>query len=247
MHATSAIYIIESCIKDVFSWLVANKLSANPNKTEYLLFNSKNINLQVININLDSDVISPSYSVKNLCILFQFDMSLDYHISSIIESCFVKLRDFHLIRPLISKTAAITLANSFIHSRLHYCNSLFYGIPYYSIHRLQKVLNIATRIITHSFRSLHITLVLKSLNWLHIIYHINFKICCITHRVLSLHEPHYLSSLFSFRSNSHSPFVLPLLAHCYYYISIKNHMVFVHFHMLHLISGITYLIIFLLH
>ena len=43
------------------------------------------------------------------------------------------------------------------------------------------------------------------------------------------------------------PFVLPLLAHCYYHKSIKNHMVFVHFHMLHLISGITYLIIFIMH
>ena len=59
-HASSAVSIIESCIKDVFSWLVANKLSATPNKTEYLLFNSRNINLQIININLDSDVISPS-------------------------------------------------------------------------------------------------------------------------------------------------------------------------------------------
>ena len=37
------------------------------------------------------------------------------------------------------------------------------------------------------------------------IYRLNFKICCITHRALSLYEPHYLSSLFSPRSNSHSP------------------------------------------
>ena len=43
------------------------------------------------------------------------------------------------------------------------------------------------------------------------------------------------------------PFVLPLLAHCYYHSSIKNHMIFIHFHILHLISGITYLIILLLH
>ena len=37
-HTSSAISFIESCIKDVFSWLVAYKLSANPNKTEYLPF-----------------------------------------------------------------------------------------------------------------------------------------------------------------------------------------------------------------
>jgi hypothetical protein len=203
-HASSAMSIIESCIKDVFSWLVANKLSANPNKTEYLLFNSKNLNPQVININLDSSIISPSYSAKNLGVLFQSDMSLDNHISSIIKSCFVQLRDFRRIRPLISKTAAITLANSLIHSRLDYCNSLLYGLPNYSIHRLQKVQNTAARIVTRSIRSSHITPILKSLHWLPINYRINFKICCITHRVLSLHEPRYLSSLFNLRSNSHS-------------------------------------------
>ena len=43
------------------------------------------------------------------------------------------------------------------------------------------------------------------------------------------------------------PFALPLLAHYYNHTSIKNHIVFVHFYMLHLISGITYLIIFVLH
>ena len=107
----SAVSIIESCIEDVFSWLEANKLSANLNKIEYLLFNSKNINPQVINIiNLDSDIISPSYSTKNLIVLFQSDMTLDNHISSIIKSCFVQFRDFRHIRPLLSKTAAITLA-----------------------------------------------------------------------------------------------------------------------------------------
>ena len=63
---------------------------------------------------------------------------MDKRISSIIKSCFLQLRDFRRIRPFISKTAAITLANTFVHSRLDFCNSLFYGLPKYSIHRLQK-------------------------------------------------------------------------------------------------------------
>ena len=125
-HASSAISIIESCIKDVFSWLVANKLSVNPKKTEYLLFNSRNINSQVININFNS---------------------LSLNLVS------VQLRNFCHIRSLISKTAAITLANSFIHSCLDFCNSLFYGLSNYSNHRLQKVQNTAAHILTRSVHS----------------------------------------------------------------------------------------------
>ena len=115
-------------------------------------------------------------------------MTLDNHITSIIKSCFVQLCDFRRIRPLISKTAAITFANSFIHSRLDYCNyySLFYGLPNYPIHHLQKIQNTAARIVTRSVRSSPITPVLISLHWLPVNYRINLKICCITHFALSL-------------------------------------------------------------
>ena len=37
--ASSAFTSVETCIKDIFSWMIGNKLSVNPDKTEYLLFN----------------------------------------------------------------------------------------------------------------------------------------------------------------------------------------------------------------
>ena len=64
--ASSAFSTIESCIRDVFLWMISNKLSVNPNKTEYFLFNPNNVNLPVNIINLDSNTISPSDSAKNL-------------------------------------------------------------------------------------------------------------------------------------------------------------------------------------
>ena len=50
----------------------------------------------------------------------------------------------------------------------------------------------------------YITRTLKSLHWLPIFFHINFKIYCITHCALSLGEPFYLSTLLTHRSNTHS-------------------------------------------
>ena len=111
-----AISTIDSCIRDVFLWMTSNKISVNPNKTEYLLFHSNNVNPPVNTINLDSNIIFPSDSVKNLGIIFLTDMSLDKHVSSIFKSCFLQLRGFRRIHPFISKTAAITLANAFVHS-----------------------------------------------------------------------------------------------------------------------------------
>ena len=181
---------------------------------------------------MTSDITSPSYSSKNLGVLFQFDMSLHNHFSSDIKSCFMQLRNIRQICPLISKTAAITLANSFIHSRLDNCNSLFYGLPNYYIHHLQKVQNTAARIVTCWVWSLHITLILKSLHWLPVNYRINFKIIASL-IVRCLYMNLIILVLCSAFNQILILFVFPLLAHYYNHTSIKNYMVFVHFHMLH--------------
>ena len=201
--ASSAFTSIETCIKDIFSWMIGNKLSVNSDKTEYLLFNSKNINSPV-SINLNLNTISPSECAKNFGVIFQFDMSMDRHIASVVKTCFHQLREFCHIRSFIPKYAAIILANTFIHSRIDYCKNLFYSLPKYSINRLQKIQNSVARIVTRTSRSSHITPVLKSLHWLPVQYRFNFKLCCITHRALTLGEPHYLNSLLIHRLSSHS-------------------------------------------
>ena len=112
----------------MFLWMTSNKLSVNSNKTEYPLCNPNNVNPPVNTINLDSSIISPSDSGKNLGVIFQTDKFLDKHISFIVKSCFLQLHNFRRIRPFIPKTAALTLANTLVHSRLDFCNSLLQAI-----------------------------------------------------------------------------------------------------------------------
>ena len=64
--------------------MISNKLSVNPSKTEYLQFNPNNANPPLNTINLDSNIISLSDNAKNLAVIFQTDMSLDKHVSSIV-------------------------------------------------------------------------------------------------------------------------------------------------------------------
>ena len=132
---------------------------------------------------------------KNLGVILQTDMFLDKHVSYIVKSCFLQLHDFRRIRSFISKTAAIALANVLVHFHLDFFNSLFYGLPKYSVHRLQKVQYTVACIVSNSSRFSHITLTLKSLHWLPIFYRFNFKIYCVTHSALFMSEPFYLSTL----------------------------------------------------
>ena len=66
------------------------------------------------------------------------------------------------------------------------------------------------------FRSFYITTVLKFLHRLPFKYRIDFELCCITYRALSLGKPHYLNSKLihilkspSFLSSSFNPLMLP--------------------------------------
>ena len=51
--------------------MTSQKLSINPNKTAYLLFNPNNVNLPVNFINLESNNIPPSNSAKEPSLIFQ--------------------------------------------------------------------------------------------------------------------------------------------------------------------------------
>ena len=42
-HATLAFERLKNCLDDVRNWLSVNKLKLNPDKTEFILFGSKNV------------------------------------------------------------------------------------------------------------------------------------------------------------------------------------------------------------
>ena len=88
--------------------MVSNKLSVNPNKTEYLLFTKKKFKNPNCNICTDSNIISPNDSAKNLGVIVHSDVSMD-------KQTYIYAIAKHRIRPFISKTTAITLANAYLY------------------------------------------------------------------------------------------------------------------------------------
>ena len=113
------------------------------------------------------------------------------------KACFVSLRDFRRIRCHLPKSAAITVANALVSSRLDYCNSLFRGLSYKDLNKLQCLQNSAARIVSHTSRFSHITPVLKSLHWLPAKYHSIFKTLTIIYKFLNTGLPKYFSPYLS--------------------------------------------------
>ena len=51
------------------------------------------------------------------------------------------IRELRCIRPYLDFKTASTIATSIVHSKLDYCNSLYYNLPYYQLNRLQQIQN----------------------------------------------------------------------------------------------------------
>ena len=55
------------------------------------------------------------------------------------------IRELRCIRPYLDFKTANTIATSIVHSKLDYCNSLYYNLPYSQLNRLQQIQNCIAR------------------------------------------------------------------------------------------------------
>ena len=179
--------------------MVQNKLKINDDKTEFMIVSSPRVTLdQNINLTIGTSEISLSKSCRNLGVMFDNQVKMDVHINSICRGTHFHLRNIGSIRHLLTDSAVAQLVHALVTSRLDYCNSLLYGLPDTKLHRLQRIQNIACRIVCRTPKQVHVTPLLKDLHWLQVKDRINFKILLLTYRALNDLAPEYISELVRF-------------------------------------------------
>ena len=137
--------------------------------------------------------------MRNLGVIFDSNLDFKKHISSICRSSFFQIRQLRQIRSSLDRNSAIILANSLVHSKIGYCNSLLYNLPGTSIVRLQRLQNSLARVVCNSTKlQSHSMDLLKTLHWLPISERIKYKIAVLTFKVLQHRQPSYLADLISF-------------------------------------------------
>ena len=91
-----------------------------------------------------------------------------YFLYILVEICYYHICKLHCIRPYLDSSTACTIATSIVHSKLDYCNSLYYKLPKSQLSHLQQIQNSVARTVVEAPNSYHITPILHSLNWLRI-------------------------------------------------------------------------------
>src|ERR1043165_9136891 len=176
--------------------MTSNRLKLNPCKSEFIwctAIRRKHL-LDGSTFALGDAEVHPADTIRNLGVHFDSCMTMTAHVSQLVRGCFYQLRRIKTIRRFIPTSTAVVLVNSFIVSRVDYCNSLLAGLPTCQLNRIQSILNSAARVIYGRTPSDHVTDLLRdNLHWLRVPQRITYKLCLITYKSLNDCMPDYIS------------------------------------------------------
>ena len=189
---------INSCISDIRTWMIQNKLKINDGKTEFLVIRSPYASDGIPNqleLSIGEAKVKPQKACRNLGVMFDCHLNMECQIQNICKSAYFHLRNIGAVRSHLPGSATVQLVHALITSRLDYCNSLLYGIPKHKTDRLQRVHNIAARIVARCPKFTNITPVLYELHWLPTYKRIVFKLLLLVYRSVNQLAPTYLCEL----------------------------------------------------
>ena len=143
--------------------MASNRLKLNQEKTDILWCATKH-RLRFLDhspLLLSEAVINPSVRVKDLGVLISNDLSMTSHVNLLVSQCFYQLRRIKNCCRALPRDAVKTLVNSFVTSRVDFCNCLLAGTPALTTNNLQHVLNAAAKVIYGGRKFDHVTPLLR--------------------------------------------------------------------------------------
>ena len=178
---------LTGCMENIAQWMASNRPKLNPAKTDFMWCATRRRQHQLNkdHVTFAGSAIRPSSTVRDLGVMLDSKLSFGPHISQLVSQCFLQLRRIKSCVQVLSMDVRKTVVNSFVISRVDYCNSLLARVPRYQLDRLQSVMNTAARLIVGAKKQDHIKHVLKDcLHWLPIPQRVQFKLCLLTYKAL---------------------------------------------------------------
>ncbi|MCP3849466.1 MAG: hypothetical protein GY694_04395, partial [Gammaproteobacteria bacterium] len=130
------VFKVENCVKEVMEWMKNNKLKCNDDKTEAMLINPKNFNVDVSQLNIGNENVAFADYAKNLGFVIDKDLSMEFHVNNLCKTVYLEIRRLKQLSKFVNKSSLQTLAASFILSRFDYCNALFKNMKKSQIQKL---------------------------------------------------------------------------------------------------------------
>ena len=192
----TVISALRNCLMNVKTWMDENRLKMNDGKTEFIMFGAKKqLGKCKTSIDVNKTVVNNSEVVKYLGTWMDCNLNFKDHIVKKCRTAIINLQWIKLIRPFLNTEACTTLMLGLVISHLDYCNSILVSLPDVSINQMQRVQNLAAKVILGKSKMDSASECLLVLHWLPIFSRIQHKILTLVHKCIRGSAPEYLQNL----------------------------------------------------
>ena len=187
LAAVGAARTMQRAMGALADWMSSNRLRLNAQKTKFIWLGTWQQLAKLDHNALSAEFPNMSFSseVRDLGVLLDSELTLAPHINQVCRSCYYQLRQLRVVARSLTFKAATTLVHAFVFSRLDYCSSIFVGLPWVRMEKLERVHRVAARLIGGFHKTDRISQYMREvLHWLPFPQRISYRIASLVRRCL---------------------------------------------------------------
>ena len=195
---------VESDLTKLSAWFSCNGLKVNPTKTELILFGTASTLKKAAHfmISFDGVVLKPTDSIKVLGVVLDSELSMQQQVNIVTRRCYGGLITLSKLKGTLPCKTLVQLIQALVFPHITYCLPAWAPPTQQQRHRIDKIINFATRLVTNKRRHEHITATRKELDWMSFCALIDYRDSVLVHSAMYCDEgPERLKSLVTFRAD----------------------------------------------
>ena len=189
-------------LENVKNWLIANKLTLNMTKTEFMLIGSRQ-KLQTL-ANPPKPIINGTpikqvTTAKSLGVLIDNNLNWSSHIDKLTKKLASGIGAIKRVRHLVPQATLHTMYSTLVQPHFDYCNVVWGNCGVTLQDKLQKLQNRAARVLTFSSYDENAKKLFKILSWKNLAYQRHIALTTMVYKCLHGLAPEYLCNKFTNR------------------------------------------------
>ena len=154
-------------------------------------------------INFDNVTLKPAASVKLLGVVLDRELNMEEQTSRVVQRCYGNLMTIRKLIGTLPRSTLLHVIRALVFPHIGYCLPAWAPPTQLQRHRLDKVINFATRVVTGKRKHDHISDARQSLGWMPFSSMIQLRDSVLMHALLhQAYGPERLKSMISFRADS---------------------------------------------
>ena len=153
-------------------------------------------------ISFDGVTLKPAHSIKVLGVVLDSELSMQMQVNNVTKRCYGSLITLGKLRGTLPRKTLVHLIQALVFPHITYCLPAWAPPTQQQRHRIDKIINFATRLVTKKRRHEHITAAREELGWLSFSALIDYRDSVLVHSAVYCdNAPERLKSLVTYRAD----------------------------------------------